>query len=256
MKAPAFQFYPKDFLTDERVGLMSYTERGIYITLLSKCWLEGSLPASVEDLARLLGLPVQRFRRLWVNSLSCCFITAGDGRITQKRLEEEREKQEQYRRRQSDKGTKGADKRWPKDGTSIAPAMAQAIPDDSSSISDLRTPVKTNTLMRGVPKRDEALTDEIAERAGRFVDRYDALYQVHRKGARLLRRQPNLDWDRACRLCRLWADDRLEKMAVIFLKSNEDWISSTDRGLAVFEAKASWCDDRLAEWEAKQRKPA
>jgi hypothetical protein len=36
-KSPAFQFYPKDFLTDENVRVMSLQERGAYITLLCLC---------------------------------------------------------------------------------------------------------------------------------------------------------------------------------------------------------------------------
>jgi hypothetical protein len=72
-KSPAFQFYPKDFLTDERVQLMSHTERGIYVTLLCLCWLEGSLPADVNQLAKLVSLPAPRFMRLWNTSLHACF---------------------------------------------------------------------------------------------------------------------------------------------------------------------------------------
>ena len=69
-KAPAFQFYPKDFLTDERVKLMSHTERGIYISLLCMCWLEGSLPAQPAALAKLVSLTPARFTRLWKGPLS------------------------------------------------------------------------------------------------------------------------------------------------------------------------------------------
>jgi hypothetical protein len=39
LKAPAFQFYPKDFLTDSRVMAMSNEVRGMYITLLCVDWL-------------------------------------------------------------------------------------------------------------------------------------------------------------------------------------------------------------------------
>jgi len=99
------------------------------------------------------------------------------------------------------------------------------------------------------------VTDEIAERAGRFVERFEALYSEKRKGAKYLRRQPALDWDRATKLCQTWDDARLEKMAVIFLTTDDEWISGTDRGFAVFASKATWCDDRLTAWEAK-RKPA
>ena len=42
MKAPAFQFYPKDFLADANVMAMNMEERGCHITLLCACWNERS----------------------------------------------------------------------------------------------------------------------------------------------------------------------------------------------------------------------
>lgn len=108
-RVPAFQWYPKDFLSDENVLAMSYTERGIYITLLSVCWLQGSLPAG-EELAEMLKIPWPRFDKLWTGRLSRCFVANGDGRLHHKRLDKEREKQEQFRRRQSD----AAASRWDK----------------------------------------------------------------------------------------------------------------------------------------------
>lgn len=94
---------------------------------------------------------------------------------------------------------------------------------------------------------------EIENRAARFVERFAELYSEKRKGAKYLRRQPALDWDRACTLCRTWDDARLEKMAIIFLTTDDEWISQTDRGFAVFVARATWCDERLSEWEARQK---
>lgn len=99
---------------------------------------------------------------------------------------------------------------------------------------------------------EENKDDEIGERAGRFVERYEELYSQHRKGAKWFRRQPNLDWQRAINLCRTWDDARLEKLAVLCLTTDDDWISQTDRGLAVFESKATFLDDLLTKWESQQ----
>ena len=57
-KPPAFQFYPKDFLSDINVSVMSMEERGIYITLLSHCWLEGWLPNASTKLQRICNYPL------------------------------------------------------------------------------------------------------------------------------------------------------------------------------------------------------
>lgn len=98
-------------------------------------------------------------------------------------------------------------------------------------------------------KPDTALEpDEITERAGRFVERYGELYAEHRRGARH-RARPNLDWMDACSLVPLWDDARLEKLAIVFLKTDDPWISKTDRSFKIFAMKATWADDRLKEWE-------
>lgn len=144
-KAPAFQFYPKEFLTDGNVAGMSLQERGAYITLICLCWQEGTLPVERSRLANMVGLEPRFFTKLWVH-IKPCFREIAGGRLVHPRLEKEREKQAEYRRRQSDKGKLGAASRWPGDGTGIAAAMAQAIPDDGSPISDLQTAVNKNPL--------------------------------------------------------------------------------------------------------------
>ncbi len=91
--------------------------------------------------------------------------------------------------------------------------------------------------------------DEIAQRAADFLERYQELYAQHRRGARLVMK-PALDWDRCCGLCRVWDSARLEKLAIVFLTTDDDWISRTDRGFGVFCSRASWADDRLKQAEA------
>jgi uncharacterized protein YdaU (DUF1376 family) len=110
--APAFQFYPKDFLTDGHVAGMSLAERGAYITLLCLCWQDGSLPADLGRLARMVGEPDAGFRRLWP-ALEPCFRKQ-DGRFVQPRLDQERQKQAARREAARKSGTKGAAVRWPR----------------------------------------------------------------------------------------------------------------------------------------------
>lgn len=147
-KAPAFQFYPKDFLTDERVGLMSHTERGIYVTLLCLCWLEESLPADLSQLARLVNVKAGQFERLWSGgTLPACFMEV-DGRLRHPRLDFERDKQDAYRRRQSDRGKASGvvrsetNRRSTASGsTSVQPEAVQPEANSSSPICNLQSPV-------------------------------------------------------------------------------------------------------------------
>lgn len=90
-----------------------------------------------------------------------------------------------------------------------------------------------------------------AKTAGDFVRRYEALYAEHRRGAKLFRSRPSLDWDEAGRLLEQWPFDRLEKLAVIVLTTDDKWIAGTDRSFRIFALKATWADDKLKQWEAE-----
>lgn len=107
-KAPAFQFYPRDFLSSPKVDVMSMTERGVYITLLSRCWLDNGLPTDVAVLAKFVRMKTPQFERMWTNGpMHECFAERG-GKLHNERLDKERKKQTDFRRRQQD----AADMRW------------------------------------------------------------------------------------------------------------------------------------------------
>ena len=52
-KAPAYQWYPKDYETDEAVMLMTYEQEGIYRRLLDHQALHGSIPDDPSAIASL-----------------------------------------------------------------------------------------------------------------------------------------------------------------------------------------------------------
>jgi uncharacterized protein YdaU (DUF1376 family) len=106
--SPAFQFYPRDFLSSSKVDRMSMTERGVYITLLARCWMDDGLPTDLAELAGLCRMKVAQFERTWNNGpLGKCFIER-KGQYHNERLDRERAGQLEYRRRQSD----NAARRW------------------------------------------------------------------------------------------------------------------------------------------------
>lgn len=53
--SPAFQFYPRDWLSDPNVCLLSYEQEGWYIHLICHCWMEGHIPADAHQVGRILG---------------------------------------------------------------------------------------------------------------------------------------------------------------------------------------------------------
>lgn len=109
MKSPAFQFYPDDFVGG-KVGMMTPEEVGVYVLLLCLDWNQGGFVEDHERLARWCRTTPKRFAAVWP-VLRENFMDCG-GRFYNPRLEQERQKQEQWRQKSSEGGKKGADKRW------------------------------------------------------------------------------------------------------------------------------------------------
>ena len=97
--------------------------------------------------------------------------------------------------------------------------------------------------------RDPFTDPKITERAGRFIERYQALYPQHRNGARYAVRDTR-DYAAAVTLCQTWPDDaRLDKLAVCFLTTDHRFAAEGSRTVPQFLALASWCDGELSAWE-------
>jgi uncharacterized protein YdaU (DUF1376 family) len=127
-KSPAFQFYPRDFVADAKVAVMSCGEVGAYIRLICYCWLEEGLPIDKQKLARLAGCTDEEFNSYW-ETLKGCFTLSDDRkRYEHKRLLEEKAKQVARRDQASD----AAKTRWKK-ARSNAPAMRSVSPSTSPS---------------------------------------------------------------------------------------------------------------------------
>lgn len=94
-KAPAFQFYPDDFVGGA-AGLMTPEEVGVYTLLLCLDWNQTGFVFEPAKLARWCRIQPKRFLALWEGSVSLCFVER-DGRLFNPRLEQERAKQEHNR---------------------------------------------------------------------------------------------------------------------------------------------------------------
>jgi uncharacterized protein YdaU (DUF1376 family) len=117
-KPPAFQFYPRDFVSDINVATMTLEERGMYITLLSYCWMENGIEYDPERLARLCLVSEEGFTRLWERSVRKCFRLR-DGRWHNPRLSAERDKQIAYLEKQKVAGRNGSRTRWQNDNEEL-----------------------------------------------------------------------------------------------------------------------------------------
>jgi len=261
-KSPAFQFYPKDFLTDENVRVMSMQERGVYITLMSFCWIEGTLPADTKRLARLCGMPAQQFNKLWKAIAPCFEVNPLNAeRIIHPRLNKERVKQIIFRRRQSDKGrASSAARRQPdtapdtnRGSTAVQPAAAKPPePDTNSSVCSLHLQSsdssQKNTRASEPFDSFQSSKPGNSERAGDFVERYKRLHVRLRKGAHYLGK-PTFDFQEALQLVAVYDDARLDKLAYVWLNTDHEFATNGTRTIAKFRSMVSWCEERLIDWE-------
>jgi uncharacterized protein YdaU (DUF1376 family) len=146
-KAPAFQWFPRDYLTDEAVVRMSLEQQGAYVRLLSHQWLEGSIPADMIGLAALCGISAGKMKKLWPG-LQKKFSATDDGRLQNQRMEEIREEQANHKQKQSLGGKRGAAKRWGGDKSPNGSPNGSPTPDpmaSDSSASASATAIGTDT---------------------------------------------------------------------------------------------------------------
>ncbi len=129
-RSPAFQFYPKDFLSDGNQAGMSLQECGAYVRLLCVCWNEGSIPNNVTRLARLCGATPGQMQKLWP-AVSVCFRENEWGRLVHPRLDKERSKQVEYKLLQSERGKLGGRPKKPPLSTEKATAFQNTKPEES-----------------------------------------------------------------------------------------------------------------------------
>ena len=139
-KRPSFQFYPSDWLSDPNVMAMTPAERGVYIQLIATMWTtkECGLKNDPDYLARLSGGD-----REAIGAVSHCFYDK-DGMIHHKRLDYERQKQDDYFKSCSDAGKRGNLKRWGK------PIKSGGDRSSSSSSSSSPTPSSSSNKLTKV----------------------------------------------------------------------------------------------------------
>lgn len=116
---------------------MTLEERGLYITLLSFAWIEGSIPAETPEIARLVHYPEKQFRRVWDRVSRCFRPREDDGRLINPRLESERLIQAEFRRERSEAGRVGGLTRASKAKTDASRAKAELTETPSTAIAEL-----------------------------------------------------------------------------------------------------------------------
>ncbi len=175
-KAPAFQMYAADF--DMDTNTWTNEEVGLYLRLLLSQWVNGPLIDDPMKLAKVGRISLKKFINLFQN-ISHKFVSNGEGKLQNERLEQEREKQRKYRESQSEAGKRGAKERWkkhsdpngdPNDNPNDEKMALQSSPSSSTSPVNTKKayapPSKEEINESSVPKLKtdlQAICDDLYE---------------------------------------------------------------------------------------------
>ncbi|MBU3565060.1 DUF1376 domain-containing protein [Polynucleobacter sp. MWH-HuK1] len=104
---PYFPFYAANIMSNRAFRLMSLKERGLFITLLMECWINGSIPSEFVDMSKILGFTFDEVKSAYTNLHSAFFHQQG-GQIISHELEGYRKGYLETREKQRLGGIKGA----------------------------------------------------------------------------------------------------------------------------------------------------
>lgn len=161
-KAPAFQFYIRDWRSSRKVQVMSFKERGMYLEMLIEQWDKGAAPSSAAACALALGGTELDWQRSWA-ALSACFSPRKrDGAFINAKLEAIRRDKRKYIKDQSINGLKGAEARWGRNGTAM-PSPQTAIAKNGSASASSSASATASKKEEGAGNSQESVLLKIHE---------------------------------------------------------------------------------------------
>lgn len=152
---PFFRWWIARAETDERYSAMTDQELGFYHRCLNKAWVNGGLPADLDQLAKTMRVTRQYLDEVWKAVGECWY--SENGRLFNKTQEEERA----YASSKSERNANAARSRYERSADALpmqsecsANAPRHASDSDSFSVSDSSSEIKKTTL-REIPKTRE-----------------------------------------------------------------------------------------------------
>lgn len=191
--------------------LLPMEARGIYREMLSQAWRRGAkLPNNHQAIQRAIGSTPKEWNRSW--PLIERFWRVVDGHLINETQQEIYAEALAKQEKNVIRAQAGAQARWGnsrKQCLSIPQAVPTQCPPSPSPISDQNKTYIPSTL---------TVEDDVAEKAGRFLEKYPVIYAEERRGAHF-QLKPVLHFMTACELVQGWPDEQqLEAMFRIFCR--------------------------------------
>jgi hypothetical protein len=157
-KRPYFKFFPRDWLSDEKVRALSFFARGVYIEILALLWKSStcSLPDDIDRLSRIVGLPRNEFEKAWneIQFPGQKMLVQMRGKIYSKRLKNEMTNLLDVSRKRSD----AARYRWEREFN----ANASVLHMQNNAITDTDTDTDTEKEKKKEKKRKAARPPKVS----------------------------------------------------------------------------------------------
>ena len=153
---PYFPLYAANFLASKPFRMMSIEERGLWITIQMECWVNGSVPSDLKDLAKYLGVSDDEVQRSF-SQKQLSFLQKVGGELKSPELDEYRQGYLAVREKQRIGGIEGAERKAEKERQRLAKELLskqgkpQGIPEGDpkgSLIQFNSNSVNSNQLIR------------------------------------------------------------------------------------------------------------
>jgi uncharacterized protein YdaU (DUF1376 family) len=159
---PYYKWFWQDYRANRKVQRMTYVERGLYRELLDECWIEGSIPKSMSDLADICGCPEEVMANAW-QMLGKCFIEVGD-RYENEKLNSMRTERDQIRVIRSQAGKAGGQAKVANASKIQANAIKCHIEEGEGKVKAEKTSIVKTSLQKPSDVSDEVWTDFLTTR--------------------------------------------------------------------------------------------
>jgi hypothetical protein len=121
---PYFPLFAANILASKPFKMMTIEERGLWITIQMECWVNGSVPSDLKDLAKYLGVGHDEVQRAFTQK-QYSFIQKVGSELKSPDLEVQRKEYMDRREKQRIGGIQGAEKKRQKQAKEVLAMQGQ-----------------------------------------------------------------------------------------------------------------------------------
>lgn len=159
---PYFPMYAANIIAGRPYKLMSLPERGLWITIVLECWVNGGVPSNFKEMSKILGFSEEDLRKFFSSHLTS-FFHIENGQYISKELEEYRQGFLEKREKQRLGGKKGAENKKAKYKTAPIEAKGQPHGQPASQPKGSLSYINSASIKSNSLKLNQLTNKEISD---------------------------------------------------------------------------------------------